>query len=102
MVVTIPIQRVGGKVTKRQGREHLNIVLKSNLTKIMENQLATVSEITLSTIQSGDKVTLDNVVAENPVIQRALGRLKESQSMENPHSGFKNHGSHSTHSKGMW
>jgi len=44
--------------------------------------------------------TLNN--SDNPVINRALERLKASQSQENPYSGFKNHGSHNTHNTSTW
>jgi hypothetical protein len=68
----------------------------------MENQLSVSSESASSNMQRDASVALDNVVSENPVIQRALGRLKESQSKEQSHSGFVNHGSHNTHSKSGW
>lgn len=42
------------------------------------------------------------VLPDNPVIQRALRRLKESQEKENHVSHYTKHGSHSTHSKGSW
>ena len=39
---------------------------------------------------------------ENPVILRALRRLKDSQEKENHVSHYTKHGSHATHSKGSW
>ncbi|MBS3913948.1 MAG: hypothetical protein KG003_05580 [Bacteroidetes bacterium] len=66
------------------------------------NQSTAVVENTLNTFQSEVKFNSDNAPAENPIILRALGRLKESQIKENPHAGFKNHGSHNTHSKSLW
>ena len=39
---------------------------------------------------------------ENPVILRALRRLKDSQEKENHTSHYTKHSSHATHSKGSW
>lgn len=49
-----------------------------------------------------DSSTLREVVAGNPIMQRALRRLKESHEQENHMAHHTKHSSHSTHSKGHW
>ena len=46
--------------------------------------------------------TYNQALPDNPVIQRAIRRLKDSREKENHVSHYTKHGSHSTHSKGSW
>lgn len=47
--------------------------------------------------------TNNQALPDNPVIQRALRRLKDSQEKENHVSHYTKHGSHASHSKGnLW
>jgi len=74
----------------------------------MSNQLNATELLSQDLIQSEISPTLsanetnNQVLPDNPIIQRALRRLKESQEKENHVSHYTKHGSHSTHSKGSW
>lgn len=67
----------------------------------MNNQSTNVSATTLQT--AGDvKATLNNDVVENPAIQRALRRLKESQVNDNHVSHYTKHSSHAVKHSSTW
>lgn len=68
----------------------------------MKNQSANLSATTLNTIQSDVKATLNYSVAENPVIQRALRKLKESQTSDNHVSHYTKHSSHAVKFSSTW
>jgi hypothetical protein len=67
----------------------------------MNNQNASLSQNTPDSFQKEDNNSQTNLVSDNPVIQRALRRLKNSQEKENHVSHYTKHGSHSSHSKGI-
>lgn len=67
----------------------------------MNHQSTNVSATTLQT--PGDvKNVLNNDVVENPAIQRALRRLKESQVNDNHVSHYTKHSSHAVKHSSTW
>lgn len=67
----------------------------------MNRKLTNVSATTLQ--NAGDiKATLNNDVVENPAIQRALRRLKESQVNDNHVSHYTKHSSHAVKHSSTW
>ena len=68
----------------------------------MDKQSTNISASTLNTIQSEAKATLNKDVAENPVIQRALRKLKESQTSDNHVSHYTKHSSHAVKFSSTW
>lgn len=71
----------------------------------MSNQIQTENELVLNSLEQEVQTNSQSdilVASDNPVIQRALRRLKESQTKDNHVAYYTKHGSHSTHSKGSW
>jgi len=67
----------------------------------MNNQSTKLSATTLEKV-SDVKATLNNEVVENPAIQRALRRLKESQVNDNHVSHYTKHSSHAVKHSSSW
>ena len=68
----------------------------------MDNQSKNSSTNTLNSIQRDAKATLNKDVVENPVIQRALRKLKESQTSDNHVSHYTKHSSHAVKFSSTW
>jgi hypothetical protein len=66
----------------------------------MSIQNPSISPNVLNSSQEEIIDSLTYAVVNNPILQRALRRLKESQEKENHISHYTKHHSHSTHSKG--
>jgi len=67
------------------------------------NTLSPTAALEVNTSSQATPV-LENLLRlpDNPAIQRAIRRLKESQDSENHMSHYTKHSSHSSHSKGVW
>ncbi|BAU55651.1 hypothetical protein MgSA37_03842 [Mucilaginibacter gotjawali] len=68
----------------------------------MNNQTQTTLNSEIVSVQNASNSSLKSEVAGNPVIERALRRLRESQTNDNHMSHYTKHSSHAVKHSSSW